>query len=104
VKHNSKPLTLGTITFHPEQGRGPVAYARIQVDGSYTLTTGEQAGIVPGKYRVTVVASETVAPSAGSIASPTPRLITPRRYGDLKTTDLTADVKPGSNTFNFDLR
>ena len=103
VTHNGKPLALGTITFHPE-GRGPVAYGSIQADGSYSLTTGERVGIVPGKYRVTVVASETIKPPAGSIASPTPRLITPKRYGNLKTTDLAAEVKPGNNTFNFDLR
>ena len=103
VAHGGKPLALGTITFHPE-GRGPVAYARIQTDGSYSLTTGEQVGIVPGKYRVTVVATETIPPPANSIASPTGRLITPGRYGDVKTTDLAAEVKPGSNTFDFELR
>lgn len=104
VKHEGKLLGLGTITFHPEGGRGAVAYAGIQSDGSYSLTTGERAGLAPGKYRVTVVAAEEVPPPAGSMASPTPRLITPKLYGDVTTTDLTADVQPGSNTIDFELK
>jgi hypothetical protein len=58
VVHNGRPLTAGSIIFHPMQG---TAYDKdkpsslLQVDGAFTMKTfpyGE--GVSPGKYKVTL--------------------------------------------------
>jgi hypothetical protein len=58
VSHNGKPLTAGSIIFHPDAGN---AYQKdkpsslLQVDGSFTMKTfpfGE--GVAPGTYKVTL--------------------------------------------------
>src|SRR5262245_8491093 len=60
-----KPLTTGTIMFHPESG--PTAVGGIGSDGVYALTTNEREGAVIGSHRVTIEATS-VGP--GSLVEP----------------------------------
>ena len=57
VSYLNRPLVGGTIVFIPDEERGttgPLIHADIQPDGTYSLRTGELAGVVPGSYLVTV--------------------------------------------------
>lgn len=99
VTFDGQPLTKTesrnvTIMFIPESGGAP-ASALVDESGEFSLTTGAQAGLPPGKYIVTLAAIE----AAGGKK----RVITPARYSSAKETDLRADVQPGSNSFSFDL-
>ena len=113
---DGKPLTSGTVTFYPMAGGAP-AYAQIQSDGSYALSTGAAAGLAPGEYAVTVVAAAppaaappAVAPPA--VAPPAKRpppetlgvLLTPARYGNLQQTDLRFTVIRGANRIALELK
>src|SRR5262245_37564353 len=66
VTVGGKPVTTGTIMFHPASG--PTAVGAIGPDGSYTLTTIKKGdGAVVGSHRVTIEATS-VGP--GSMAEP----------------------------------
>lgn len=91
VFYRDQPLTAGMIVFTPDQdrgGRGPLARADIGPDGSYTLTTGSDAGAVPGWHRITVL---------------TPRSSLPRKYSDPAQSGLEREVKAGRENV-IDLR
>ena len=101
VTLDGKPLAKGNIAFY-SGGSAALATGSINSSGNYTLQTGTDKGLTPGNYQVTVVANDVVEP-AQEFASPIPKLITPAKYSSVSTSGLTAEVKPGSNTFNFDL-
>jgi hypothetical protein len=58
VSHNGKPLTAGSIIFHPDAGNSfqkDRPSSLLQLDGSFTMKTfpyGE--GVSPGTYKVTL--------------------------------------------------
>jgi len=118
VTWNGKPVEAGTITFYPEKGRP--ASGRIQPDGSYTLTTFNAGdGAILGAHRVTIEATAVTSAEPSPKSSdeevrqvlsgtshrgkPAVRWLAPKKYSSLETTPLTAEVKPGPNTINFDL-
>ncbi len=115
VTYQGRPLTTGRIAFQPEQGRP--AIGDIGPDGTYRLTTFEPGdGALPGHYRVTVESMRvtgTVAPPPKSLAEEgrsksrqgrhAVEWLAPEKYARLPSTPLTAEVKPGPNSINFDL-
>lgn len=114
-----QPVTEGTVTFYPEQGRS--ATGRIQPDGTYALTTFDEGdGAILGKHKVTIEAVRFTGgtPRAASMeeemrmamekksapqAAPKAEWLAPQRYSKRDTSDLTFEVKPGQNTANFDV-
>lgn len=106
ISVDGKPL-LGsdtirvTVMFYPESS-GALAAAKIDESGKYVLSTGSQEGLLPGNYLVAISAKEITAPSASG--SPSARDLAAPNYGNPKTSGLKAEVKPGSNAFNFDLK
>ena len=107
-----KPVTTGTVMFWPTGG-GPPATGQIGPDGSYRLTTQPNSdGAVPGAHQVTIKAVQGEAgpksfdeERAGKLgaASAQVQWLVPRRYEDRQTSPLTAEVKPGPNTIDFNL-
>jgi hypothetical protein len=106
VLHAGSPLPGGTIAFTPDASRGgsgPLAYAVIGKDGTYSLKTGERLGAAPGWYRVTVVALEGAEPAASPQSpSPVARSLLPTHFRDPELSGLTCEVKPGQeNAIDF---
>ena len=113
VTYQGKPVAEGRITFLPEHGRP--AMGTLGVDGSYRLTTFKaDDGAAPGKYKVTIDAThvsggaepksfqdEQRLMNSGNVPKVT-RLV-PEKFSRPETSTLTAEVKPGPNTINFDL-
>jgi hypothetical protein len=93
---NGQPLRSGRVTFYPEgQVAGIEAFAEIQADGSYTLTTYKlNDGAVPGRYVVTVTP---YSYKTGNLKVSDPSLI-PQAYWEKDTSKLTAEVKAGENS------
>jgi hypothetical protein len=127
VTYNGAPLQKGRISFIPDDPKGVGASGSIE-DGSYTLSTGgEGDGAQAGKYKVTIYAREDASAKAkadfakitkgketGSMpgrflaqaeaqAEAHAKSLIPTGYGDVRTTNLTAEVKEQSNTINFTL-
>lgn len=119
ITYQEKPVAQGTVNFSPQTpGQGRACYGEIQ-DGTYSLMTHTPGdGAVPGKYNVTISATEIDMIDAmskvkfkGSVPSvkdvmrvrKKEKLLIPKKYFAAKTSGLTAEVKAESNTINFDL-
>jgi len=130
VTYNGSPLEKGSISFVSEDGKGVGATGAIE-SGYYTMSTGgNNDGARAGKYKVVITAREdssakakadfAKARAARKSVSGTEDLavipkqfvlkaeaeaksLIPAGYGDISTTNLTADVKEQSNAIDFTL-
>jgi hypothetical protein len=91
-----------TVMFYPESGGAPAA-ALADEQGRYRLATGARMGLAPGNYLVVISATES-EPSTSEADTPKKRVITPAKYADPKQSGFRAEVKPGNNTFDFDMQ
>jgi major membrane immunogen (membrane-anchored lipoprotein) len=123
VTYNGKPLEKGDISFISEDMRKNFGASGAITDGSYTLSTGGNGdGAAAGKYKVTVKAKEEYVSKAQADfqkesgkdnpkfpphyiakAAAAAKSLIPAGYGDVRTTNLTAEVKEGSNSIPFEL-
>ncbi len=91
---DGQPLTKGTIRFVPDAGRA--ASARIAEDGSFRVSTkslagngAEIMGLLPDRYRMAVLASESLGESENAEV----RWLAPQPYADFRTSGLEVDIK-----------
>jgi hypothetical protein len=124
VTYNGNPLEKGEISFVSEDVKANIGASGQITSGSYKLSTGGNSdGAQAGKYKVTITAKEDylakakadfqqetkkeglnyIPPQFIAKAEAQAKSLIPRGYGDVRTTNLTAEVKPQSNTFNFEL-
>lgn len=99
VTYNDKPLADGTITILPEKGRP--ASGRIKDGKIVDVTTYDQTGdgAPLGTHPVAIRAVENAADMYAK-----PKLLIPAKYGDTKTSGLSAEIKSGENTLDFKLK
>ena len=98
VTLDGQALATANVSFYPDGGSGAPAYGQSDVNGRYSLSTGSDTGLAPGKYVAVVVATkEPPQPydAKGSEIPPIP--ITPAKYANVETSDLRIDVKAGKN-------
>jgi hypothetical protein len=104
VTLDGQPLTTGMVSFYPEGGNGTPANGQIDSSGNYSLSTGTDIGLAPGKYIAIVVATKDPPQpydKTGAEIPPVP--ITPAKYGSTNTSDLRVEVKAGKNTVPLSL-
>lgn len=101
VTFHGRPLAGGTVTFIPAPGsenKLEPGIARIESDGSYWIgnaNLSKPAGLVPGKYKVTVLKMRT---DPNGI-----RMQTPAIYADSRTTPWEFAVEAGRNRIRLDI-
>jgi hypothetical protein len=113
VTYKGQPVAGGRIVFFPEpSGAGRQAIGTIGPDGRYSLTTFRDGdGAVLGRHRVTIKATRVTGPPSPEEAADQMRRgvdlgvewLVPKKYSRPETSPLTADVKRGDNTIDFDL-
>lgn len=90
--YKGRPLAGGVIVFAPdlERGnRGPLAFAEMGADGSFSLATDGKPGCKPGWHRVTLCCAEAGLPD---------------HYSDPDLSGQHVEVKPGKPvTLRFNL-
>ncbi len=105
VTFEGNPVTEAQLVFQPE--RGPAASGLLDADGRYRLSTHAPGdGAVQGLHRVTIVPAEAgvqLQPGQPPAPPSAPKFNLPNEYLRPETSGLTADVKAGSNTFDFAL-
>ena len=99
IKFDGQPLADATVIFAPTAAGGTTSIGKTDAAGAYELYyTSDTKGALLGKHEVKIS-------TFGAVGEGCERTITPEklpaRYNVLS--ELTADVKVGSNTFNFDL-
>lgn len=100
VTIDGKILDKGDIGFHQAEGV-VVSTTQINQDGSYKI--GAESKTMPGNYKIVIIANEvSIGKGPGSV--PMPTRITPLAYSSKEQTPLKAELKAGSNEFNFDLK
>ncbi len=92
------------VMFVPDAG-GPTATGVTNAQGQFELHTTNEPGALVGSHRVTIIKSEISGlvnglPGPGGLKT---TWNTPQRYSRPDTSDLTAEVKKGRNTFEFPL-
>ncbi|WP_439627908.1 hypothetical protein [Gemmata sp.] len=104
VTVGGRDAPIGEVTFYPADGDAarPTPRGMIERDGSYTLRVGARTGLPAGVYRVAVQVMDTPPPPRGN-EPPAAIPLSPRRYGDPKTSGLEFTVKPGANTIDLPL-
>jgi hypothetical protein len=104
VTYAGQPVDGGSISFIPDNNRGTIASADIKA-GKYAVPAGKGPGT--GKCRVQIVwkkktGRQVQTPGdAGNLIDETVQVI-PANYN--AQTTLSADLKSGGNTLNFDLK
>jgi hypothetical protein len=94
VTYKGKPLPEGTIMFVPQSGFA--AAGTINPDGTFRLISGKPGdGAVIGRHKVAVI------PPYQPQTPNYPKF--PLKYQDAETSGLVAEVKEGTNTFEFEL-
>jgi hypothetical protein len=123
VTYNAAPLVKGMISFVPDDPKGVGATGAIE-NGSYSMSTaGDRDGVRAGKYKVTITAHEDSYAKAKadfqkvsgkadpglipkefvSKAAAEAKNLIPAGYGDVRTTNLTAEVQERSTSIVFKL-
>jgi hypothetical protein len=99
VTLDGQPLTTGMVSFYPEGGEGAPATGSINSSGNYSLSTGTDSGLAPGKYIAIVVATKDPPQPYDKTGAEVPPIpITPAKYGSTNSSDLKIEVKAGKNT------
>jgi hypothetical protein len=105
LTYKGKPVPNGTVTFVPEARGVPSASGEIQPDGTYRLTTYKpHDGAVIGAHKIMIVAVQDTGGRLPEERAATPPLVVPEKYMRTATSGLSADVKEGENTFDFELK
>ena len=90
VTVKGKPLSAGTVVFHPDRDKGNTSKneprGTISAEGTFELETADEPGAPAGWYRVTIFAMK----NEGSTKPPT--WFASQKYTDVKTSGLTAEV------------
>lgn len=99
VKLDGNPVPQATVTFSPEEGGRPSS-GPTDDQGFYELQYSlNNPGAVPGKHQVRISTATTVTNEAGEDVE-VPESI-PAKYNT--KTELVEEVKPTSQTIDFDL-
>jgi hypothetical protein len=90
VTFKGSPVDEGTIGFLPEKGRAASGTVK---DGHFVLSTyGEGDGAIPGKHKVTVVATRQKAASGKRGDEGAVIYLVPQKYSDPDTSQLEVEV------------
>lgn len=104
VTYKGQPVPKGTVTFVAVDAKGRNATGAINPDGSFTLQTENPGdGAILGDYKVTISARDDVVLDYTPTKPVPPKMLAPAKYESPESSGLTATVKSGSNTFNWEL-
>lgn len=104
VMVGNKPLTTGTVIFHPDATKGNESReeprSAIDADGHYHLLTGIKDGVTPGWYKVSVTAAKLLDPKNPYHTD----WLIPEKYIDPKTSKLRLEVVANPAPGAYDLK
>lgn len=102
VTLDGQPLADGLISFIPADGNSPTAGGTIK-NGAYTVQASRGAQKVVINATKVTGSRKAYADDPNSPVITTTAEILPKKYSDALTTELTVEVKAGSNKADFQL-
>lgn len=107
VINGDKPLTTGTVTFHPDAAKGNTTTlhpsSEISADGSYILKSDGEEGAPVGWYKVTVLA-EAARPADGKDAYAILKPLVGQQYTSEQETPLSIEVKDDAPAGHYEIK
>jgi len=109
ITYQGQPLPEGIVRFAPSDGGGQPATGTIKGGVFSMQTTRSSPGVVKGTYKVSILSEKTVALSLPADTPPDPNRwpeaesLIPKRYGDVRTSDLEVKVDAPRDDLRFDL-
>ena len=108
VKAGGAPMPLGTVTFHPDAGKGNASKSttsgNIKADGTYVLLTDGKEGAAAGWYNVTVSGQGMPDPSKMTEPGKMPTApVVNAKYTKPETSGFSIEVKDGAAAGAYDL-
>jgi hypothetical protein len=107
VAYRGQPLPGGIVVFSPDPAKGssgPLATARIDSEGRFTLKTGDTPGAVAGWHRITVVCVNEHDPGIQGQKFAMPPSLIPERYRCADLSGLSREVRmDDKNEFHLNL-
>lgn len=101
VTLDGAPLPIAIITFM-NVSNGPSGYGSMEGNGEYFAKTGSQSGLMPGDYRISVVAYQPEKVVDRTHAKPM-KVIAPERYANPETSGFRYTLKPSGGNFDMEL-
>ncbi len=102
VTLDGQPVARLVITYIPEGSGGSPSYGVTNAQGEYTMEfTPDKKGAAIGKHQVTVEPGNPMTDENGKPLPDQPVVKVPGKYR--RPGELTAEVKSGANTINFEL-
>jgi hypothetical protein len=104
VTVNGTPLATGSVTFHPDAGKGNstrhIPVGTLDAEGTYKLMSATQEGAPLGWYKVTVSAQEPIDPK--NPYAPPKHLIGPK-FSDASSSGLEVEVvdRPAEGAYDL---
>ena len=105
VTLDGKPVADAGVLFSPADPKmGPPASGTTDADGKFTLATNNRSGAAVGDHAVVIAREEVkVIPQSRGFPIYETKHIIPPKYGEMKTSGLSATVKENDNHFEFKL-
>jgi len=102
VTIDGRPATEGGVVFRDVSNAVVQLIGAIEPDGTYSMMYNRRRGAPPGKYRVTVLVTET---KKGPDGNPTglPRTLSNSKFSDPNKTPLEIEVSEGAPPEKYDL-
>ncbi|PQO43179.1 hypothetical protein [Blastopirellula marina] len=103
--YKGSPVVNAFVSFHPVDG-GVTAMGQTDQYGNFKVSTFEHGdGAIVGEHTVTVQVDASAAAGAVPGMAPAKSAVAiPGQYASAEKSPLTAEVKRGGNTFEFDLK
>ena len=105
VTLDGKPVADAGVLFCPV-ATGPSASGATDANGKFHLTTTNTAGVLPGRYGITIIKKEVSGVGEFGVVGPQGRRvkwIIPQKYAKVETSGLQATVNSDNTEFTFAL-
>jgi hypothetical protein len=89
------------LVFHPDFEGGTIATGKTDADGYYkAMLSHSKQGVLVGKHHITFQYDDDEDNENATDAG----IIIPSQYTSSDSTPCTIEIRPGSNTFNYDIK
>jgi hypothetical protein len=106
VTLDGAPLADAAVALYPQQ-EGPMAGANSDAQGRIVFATADRQGVIPGRYRATVIKFESLGYDINKpddYTNVTEKWYTPKRYSQVESSGLEYEISDTSSDLKIELK